>query len=46
MTGRRPKVIWRLVPEDQFPLQGLLQLLFEPDPERDEVEEGGDRGAA
>jgi hypothetical protein len=43
VTGRPPKAMWRSVPEDQFPLLGLLRLLFErPDSEQDEPEGGAD----
>jgi hypothetical protein len=42
MSARPPRMVWRLVPEDEFPLQGLLRLLFEPDREQDEGRtEGG-----
>jgi hypothetical protein len=30
VTGRPPKVTWRPIAADQFPLQALLRLLFEP----------------
>jgi hypothetical protein len=43
VSGGPPKVVWRLVSENQFPLQGLLRLLFEPAPERQAEEGGGGR---
>jgi len=43
VASRPPKVVWRLVPEREFPLEGLLRLLFEPDAED---REGGGGGRA
>jgi hypothetical protein len=42
MTATAPNVIWRLVGEDEFPLEALLRLLFGPDAEHDERREGAD----
>jgi hypothetical protein len=44
VAGRPPRVIWRPVPVDRFPLDGLLRLLFGPSPEEDEG--GGGRAPA
>jgi hypothetical protein len=39
--SRSVEVVWRLAGAHEFPLEGLLRLLFEPDPEQDEAK-GGD----
>jgi hypothetical protein len=41
VPGRPPRVIWRPVPQDEFPLDGLLRLLFEPRPAPDQEDGGG-----
>ena len=44
VTGRPPKAVWRPVPEDRFPVDALLRLLFSVPPASTE-KEGGGRGS-